>query len=682
MMQAQKLSLSMLVLGFCACTSQPSRPTARAPARAQPKKRAKPNVRREGPLVLDGIPRTPERIRRKLGRYLSARRTRFADWERHRGGMLVLTRFSDTRQVFRVGQPAGVRRQLTFFDDPVGVARFEPSSYDGSVLLLKDDEGREANQLFRAVLLEGSIARLSPGGQSRTTRFCVADDATIAFNSTARNGRDYDIYLAKPGDKDAKLVYEASGLFVPLDFSPDKSELLLLEIISRNQSRLHRLDLSSGQARRFEPHLFGGRAPSQPNAPVAYRDALWTADGREIIYASDAGSQFVQLYLYQLPQRRVIPLTADLPHDVEQMTISLDGRTLAFTTNEEGYSALHLLSVGRRRHIRVPLEKVVITDLGFSRDRRRASLLGLTIARPTGPSESFAYDIRRRRLSMWVEGEVGGLNSDFFVEPNLVRYPTFDQVDGEPRTIPAFFYKPPGPGPHPVLVHFHSAPEGQYRPRFDPLFQYLVMDKGVAVIAPNVRGSSGYGKSYLRLDDGRKRMDAVRDIGALLDWIAGQPELDASKVVVRGASYGGFLALAAMARYGKRIRGGIDEVGISSFLSFLGNTSPYRRALRRAEYGDERDPKTRAFLERISPLARVAKITAPLLVIQGANDPRVPRAESARLVRALRAKRRKVWYLLARNEGHRFRRKSNRDAAHFILAHFLESLGVGKGAPE
>ncbi|MEM8768365.1 MAG: alpha/beta fold hydrolase, partial [Pseudomonadota bacterium] len=251
-------------------------------------------------------------------------------------------------------------------------------------------------------------------------------------------------------------------------------------------------------------------------------------------------------------------------------------------------------------------------------------------------------------------------------------YDSFDRLDGQPRQIPAFVYRPKGPGPHPVLISIHGGPEGQYRPRFSPTFQYLVGELGLAVIAPNVRGSAGYGKSYLKLDNGLKREDSVRDIGALLDWIGTQPDLDAERVVVMGGSYGGYMVLASLVHYGDRLAAGIESVGISNFVTFLTNTQPYRQDLRRAEYGDERDPEMRAYLEAISPLNQVEKITRPLLISQGANDPRVPASESEQIYAALKASGTPVWYILAEDEGHGFRKKANRDYNAAVRTLFLE----------
>jgi dipeptidyl aminopeptidase/acylaminoacyl peptidase len=283
-------------------------------------------------------------------------------------------------------------------------------------------------------------------------------------------------------------------------------------------------------------------------------------------------------------------------------------------------------------------------------------------------------DIALNRLEPWTRSEAGPVELAKFVVPLLKEFPTFDRVDGKARLVPLYVYQPTTSGPHPVLISLHGGPESQFRPGFDPWIQYVVNELGFAVIAPNVRGSSGYGKNYMSLDNGMLREDAVKDVGALLVWIGMQSSFDAKHVVVAGGSYGGYLALATLVNYSDRLRGGVDVAGIADFVSFLTNTAPYRQNQRRAEYGDERDLEMRSFLRRISPLTNADRITRPLLVVHGKNDPRVPLSEAEQIVNRLRAKGRDVWYLLAADEGHGYRKKQNRDAYYETFAQFLMKL--------
>jgi dipeptidyl aminopeptidase/acylaminoacyl peptidase len=250
-------------------------------------------------------------------------------------------------------------------------------------------------------------------------------------------------------------------------------------------------------------------------------------------------------------------------------------------------------------------------------------------------------------------------------------------VDGAPRQIPLLITRPDAkrhPGKRPVLIRIHGGPESQAKPGFLGSRAYLVNDLGIAYLQPNVRGSTGYGRDYRNLDNGVLREDSVKDIGALLDWIAEQPDLDADRVAVYGGSYGGYMVAASLVHYSDRLRCGIDYVGISSFVTFLENTKPYRQDVRRVEYGDERDPEMRAFLEGISPLNHTAAMGVPLFVAQGANDPRVPASESRQLVDQVREGGQTVWYMLATDEGHGFRKKPNRDAMTNVMVMFLQQF--------
>ncbi|MEM8963404.1 MAG: prolyl oligopeptidase family serine peptidase, partial [Acidobacteriota bacterium] len=370
-------------------------------------------------------------------------------------------------------------------------------------------------------------------------------------------------------------------------------------------------------------------------------------------------------------------LTGDVPWDVEGITLSHDGTMLAYLINEDGIDRLRLLDLETMRERPLPeLPIGLMGGLTFTRDDKR---LALSLETPVNPADVFVVDLEASELQRWTQSETGGLDASQFVTAELVRYPTFDQVDGEPRTIPAFYYKPKGPGPYPVLIDIHGGPEGQERPGFNPTLQYVVNQLGAAVLAPNVRGSAGYGKSYLKLDNGYLREDSVKDIGALLDWIEARPELDANRVVVFGGSYGGYMVLASMTHYNDRLRGGIDVVGISNFVTFLENTQDYRRDLRRVEYGDERDPKMREFLIEISPTTNATKITKPLFIVQGLNDPRVPASESEQMVDVIRKAGGDVWYLLAKDEGHGFRKKGNRDYYRASVMLFLERMFTPNG---
>ena len=354
-------------------------------------------------------------------------------------------------------------------------------------------------------------------------------------------------------------------------------------------------------------------------------------------------------------------------------SLSPDGRTLAFVVNAGGVSEVRLLDTKSRRIVSTPrTPRGVFSSVEFHPTRNE---FAFAVSSKDSPGDVYSYDLDREELVRWTSSETGGADLSALPEPELMHYPTFDAVDGKPRMIPAFVWKPlpKFSGPRPVLIDIHGGPEGQVRPSFPrSATLYLLNESGVAVIQPNVRGSSGYGKSYLLLDNGMKREDSVKDIGALLEWIATREEFDADRVAVIGGSYGGYMSLATMTHYSDKLRCGVELVGISHFGTFLKNTQEYRRHLRRAEYGDESDPRMWDFFETIAPLNNADKIKVPVLVAQGKNDPRVPYTESEQIVAKVRQAGGEVWYLLADDEGHGFAKKPNRDYFDYAALLFLE----------
>jgi dipeptidyl aminopeptidase/acylaminoacyl peptidase len=351
---------------------------------------------------------------------------------------------------------------------------------------------------------------------------------------------------------------------------------------------------------------------------------------------------------------------------------------VAVVVNQDGYDRVYLLEPGTSHLEPVALPTGVMSGLRFA--TRKNDLLSFSVSTARGPADVFQLDVRTRKLSRWTQSELGPIAEGDLVTPELVRYPSTDGV-----TVPAFVYRPPGDGETkgPALIIWHGGPEGQVRPAFNPFAQLLAVELGLTVIMPNVRGSQGYGKAYLGMDDGVKREAALADIGATLDWAKAQPAVDAGRIGVYGGSYGGYMTLASAAFYPERIKAAVDIVGISDLVTFLEGTQAYRRDLRRAEYGDERVPEVRKVLSRISPLGKVDKIEAALLVVQGKNDPRVPQRESEQIVKAVRARGREVWYLLGLNEGHGFQKKENRDALQATVLLFLRRKLIGeKGEAE
>lgn len=604
----------------------------------------------QGNRITENVPDVPAELQERLQRYQNTRSAGFAGWLKD-GGVLIGTRFGETVQAHRVDAPMGMREQLTFHREPINSIAAAPTTGANGFVFGKDVGGSEFWQLFYYDLDRREERMLSDGKSRNESPVWSRDGQRIAYSTTRRNGRDTDVHVVDLKGVSRPAV-EREGAWYPLDFSPDGQRLLVSQYISINETRPHVVDLNTGAM----TALHTGKQP------VSYGAMVFSPDGKGIYFTADENSEFQELRFRELSGSKSRSLTSHIPWDVTNIRLAEDGRHLAYVTNEDGISRVHVLQLPDHKEVSLPELPVGVVQGGdFSPDGRS---LAVTINAATSPGDVYVIDLATRKLTRWTRSEVGGLDASNFVEPQLIRYPTFDRVNGKPRTIPAFYYRPrnAAPGkPVPVVISIHGGPEAQAFPSFGALTQFLVNELNVAVLVPNVRGSAGYGRSYLLLDNAEKREDSVKDIGALLDWVAQQPELDAKRVGVQGGSYGGYMVLASLVHFGDRLRAGVNIVGISNFISFLNNTESYRRDLRRAEYGDERNPKMRAVLERISPLNNVEKIRSPLFVAQGANDPRVPLSESDQIVSAVRKNGGDVWYLIFKDEGHGFAKKSNAD---------------------
>jgi dipeptidyl aminopeptidase/acylaminoacyl peptidase len=625
-------------------------------------------------IVADGVPAVPAALAQELGRYQNIRTAAFQDWLADQRSMLILTRFAATNQVHRVALAGGARTQLTFLPERAlsvharpGQAQFDFTTDEGGAenfqVFLHDARGRG-----------GVPTRLSDGRARHESPRWSNAGKLLAWSSNARNGRDMDLYVADPTQPGtARLFKEVTGSWSVADWSPDDQKVVALEYISINESYIHLIDVATGATETLTPRRPAG-AGGGPEPVVAYGEVHWSKDGRSLYMTTDQASEFRQLARYDLATRQTMVLSAGIPWDVEELALSDDGMRLAFVSNEDGIARVHVLDAGSARELPGPaLPLGEISRLAF---RRGSHELGFTLSAARAPADAYSFDLDSGTFERWTESETAGLDPATFAEPELIHYKTFDD-----RTIPAFVYRPDRqrfPGRRPVLIDIHGGPESQFQPGFLGRANYLINNLGLVLIFPNVRGSAGYGKSYLKLDNGMLREGAVGDIGALLDWIAAAPDLDAQRVGVIGGSYGGFMSLASLVRFNDRINAGIDIVGISHFVTFLRNTSSYRRDLRRAEYGDERDPAMLRYLEWISPLGQAAKIKTPLLVAAGQNDPRVPVTESEQMVAAVRKNGVPVWYVVAKDEGHGFAKKPNQDYLQAVEVLFLQRYLVGE----
>jgi len=620
--------------------------------------------RREvGNMVLEEVPEIPTDIKNRIQQYQNTRSASIADWLPGDKGMLIATRFGNTAQLHTVNSPGGARNQITFFEEPVGNGSFCPDEKYNGFLFTRDIGGNEYSQIFWYDMITRKAEMLSVGESVNFGINWSNKGDRFAFTSTRRNLKDFDVYISDmKSPKEADLLSDkGGGYWIVADWSPDDTKMLIIQYLSSTKSNSYILDLNSNELRQI----------NDPNKESIFLTYSWDKSGSKIYGITDEGKEFKTLIQYDVKAGKYEYLTESIPWNVGDFTMNKERTKAVFTANENGFTQLYMLDTKDNTFKKVPDMPIgQIYGLKFHPNKNK---LGLVINTTATPGDIFVLDLDNFKRERWTYSEVGGLDTEKFPKPELITYETFDEVEGKKRVIPAFVYKPfNSKGQLPVMISIHGGPEGQHAPHFSSFYAYLANELGIAIIAPNVRGSEGYGKTYLKLDNGFNRENSVKDIGKLIDWINGDPDFDGSKIAVFGGSYGGYMVLSSMFNYNDKIKCGIDIVGISNFVTFLENTKEYRRDMRRVEYGDEREPEMREFQINISPTTNANKITKPLFVIQGANDPRVPASEAEQIVKAVRANGGVVWYMLALDEGHGFRKKENRDKMSEAVALFLK----------
>lgn len=610
-------------------------------------------------LVVSGIPAIPAALAETAGQYGSYRSASFLDWNPAQRQMLISTRFGDVPELHLVNTPGGARQQLTFYPDAVNAARFHPHGGD-YIVFSKDIGGGEWYQLYRYDVPTGAVTLLTDGKSRNLGGPWSSGGEQFAYMSTRRTGKDTDLWVINPKDPktDRLLTKLEGGGWAPLDWSPDDQTILLEEELSINESYLWLVDTATGEKTLFTPR----GSPEK----VSYGEGQFSKDRKGIYVTTDRDSEYHRLTYMDLATKQPQYLTSSIPWDVDSFEVSPDGKRIGFVSNEAGISVLHAMDAGTRKELALP--KLPTGVLGALRWNKNGRELGFSLVNARGPGDCYSIDVATGRLERWTNSETA-VKTDSFPQAELVRWKSFDG-----KMISGFLYNPPAKftGKRPVLVVIHGGPEGQSQPVFLGRSNYLLNELGIALIYPNVRGSTGYGKTFSLLDNGFRREDTYKDIGALFDWIGTQPNLDGDRVGVTGGSYGGHMTLAIATFYSDKIRCAVDIVGMSNLVTFLEHTEEYRRDLRRVEYGDERDPKMREFLEKIAPVNNIEKIKKPMLVVAGKNDPRVPVSESQQIADALRKQGTRVWSLIAKDEGHGYRKKPNQDFQFYSTIEFLQ----------
>ncbi len=594
-------------------------------------------------LVSDGIPPIPDALVSDTRPYMEFRTAGFSGWNPIDRSMLVSTRFASTAQLHRIAAPMMAREQISFEAEPV---RGSWSPTGDTLLVTKDSGGNEFFQLY--TLKNGRLTLLTDGKSRNQFSSWNRHGTLIGYSSTRRNGADSDLYVMDPRDpKTDRLVAQVTGGgWAIRDFAPDGATALISESVSATKTNLHLLDLGTGKMTPIGDHA----------KPISYGDASFAGDGT-LWVTSDEGSDFRRLGTIDTNTGRFTARSPEQKWDIGGFDIAPDDSFIAYTVNEAGITRVRVMD---RKTGAVRTVEGLPAGGASALEIAPWGTIGLTATAYNSAADAYAIDPKTLAVTRWTKSETGGLDSDANVREQFIEVKSFD---GE--AVSGFLYRPDArqfPGKRPLIVNIHGGPEGQSTAGFLGRNNYLINDLGIAIFYPNVRGSTGFGKRFVSLDDGPfKREDSVKDIGAYLDYFDQDPGVDRTRIAVTGGSYGGYMCYAVAIRYGARLRGANCSVAISNFVTFLEHTESYRRDLRRVEYGDERIPAQRAKLTEISPLTSVAKLRIPLMVVTGGNDPRVPPSEAAQVIKAVRDNGGTVWSLLGQNEGHGFAKKENVD---------------------
>jgi dipeptidyl aminopeptidase/acylaminoacyl peptidase len=623
-------------------------------------------------LTMTGIPPVPASLPARVGQYTEFKGAGLLDWSPN-GNSLLVTFLRDNRtQLHASVGPGQPLKPLTASPEPTRTGAYLPSDAD-IVVFERDVGGSETSRVFRLDLKTGvetpltdeklrcDMGPFTKSGMALLVS-CSRVDRNAGGNVERAGGVTVDFALLdmKSGGTRATGRMQGAGWF-PLDIAPDDRTVLLLRYRSASDAEVWTLDLANGKSRRL--------LPREGEPPAFYVGVGFAPDGRRIFVSTDRNGEFVQLYRYDPASNAFEGVTTDIPWGVTGVSLTRDRSKLAAITNENGRGVPRVYDASTLKPVAVPPQAGInVSAALLSPDGRRLAYSGSSA---TAPSEVRVIDLGSQQVALWAAADKAGMDTSAFQPKEVIQWKSFDG-----RMISGLIQRPPAKftGKRPVLIEIHGGPEAQAQVSFSGRFNYIINEMGIAFIEPNARGSTGFGKTFHTLDNGKLREDSVKDIGALLDWIATQPDLDASRVVVQGGSYGGYMANAVAAHYSDRIRGAMPAVGISNFVSFLERTESYRRDLRRTEYGDERDPAMRDFLISISPLTNADKIKAPLFVIHGRNDPRVPVQEAEQIAATVAKNGVPVWVMIAENEGHGFAKKENADYLFYARVLFLEKF--------
>ena len=611
-------------------------------------------------LITENIAPIPKELSNDVKKYSEFRSATLADINPVTNEIIINTRFGSTSQLHRVLNGMGARTQITFFDEPISATSYEPTKGE-YLVYAKDIGGNEFSQLFKLDLKTQQSTLLTDGGRSQNGGINWRKDGKgFYYSSTKRNGGDRDVYFMDPNNPKAeKLILQVKGGGWGIqDISADNKQLVLGEYVSINESYLWLLDIATGKLTEITDRKVKG---------VSQSDATFSNVPNEIWFVTDKDNEFERLATMNLKTKKTTYHTTAIPWNVENYDLSEDQKSIVFTSNEAGLNKMYLMNTATKSYTEVKgLPVGLVSNPRFTKDNK-SIFFNQSTAQTA--SDIYQLEISSGMVARWTESELGEMQPSEMSVPKFIEWKSFDDL-----AVSGFYYPASQKfkGKRPVIIMIHGGPEGQSMASFLGGNNFYTSEMGVSLIYPNVRGSSGFGKTYLAKDNGFLREDSVKDIGALLEWIAKQPELDKDKIMIMGGSYGGYMTLATAFHYADKIKCSVDIVGISNFNTFLKNTEEYRRDLRRAEYGDERDPKMAAFFDKMAPLNNTDKIKKPMFIIQGTNDPRVPVTEAMQMRDKLKAQGNTVWYLEAKDEGHGFKKKANIDYQRLAVIRFMQ----------
>jgi len=599
-------------------------------------------------ITTEGIPPIPQSIADGLAKYAQFRQAQMMAWNPSRRQILITTTLGSVPQLYSVDGPGRDRHQLTWFDRGVPVfanVSFDPA--DGNTAIFQYDPAgsSELRSLYRYDMATGEISLVTES-KTRYAHVWSRQGKWLAYDSAERNGKDRDLYVIQPSDpKSKRRLAEFDGAFDPQDWSPDGTSLLALEIPSNAETYIWRVDVKTGAKKALTP---------RDGEKAAWWNARFSPDGRRVYAISDRqGGEFrvwrcdVANCVWSAVTPAGMVVDASNSSAVAGFEIASDGTMMAVVVDKGSYTELQVIDLTTLKPRGLPaMPKGLVAQLRW---RPASKEIAFSLSSIKSQGDVYSIDVALGTLTRWTTSETT-FNPDVLPAPEVIEYKSFD---GTP--ISAILYRPAAKfsGPRPVIVQLHGGPGSRQRIGFQGRSNYLLNELGIAIIWPNVRGSIGFGRTFEQMDDGKGRAGAIKDVGALLDWIGTRADLDKNRVMLGGGSYGGWLALEAGIVYNSRVRGIFEGAGITDFVTFLEkDTDSARQTNRRLEYGDERDPDMRSFLTSISPISRASELKKPTFILQPGKDIRVPVAQAHELLDALKANNATVWYAEFANADH------------------------------